>query len=473
MRIPFVGSSATARSLNADAERSVNCFLEYDQGNPRAPIALYGTPGLVLRATLGTSPVRGVLVCGSYAYWVGGNTVYRMDTAYAVTTLGTIGTASGRVGLAQNGTEVLIVDGATGWIATSTTLTQITDVDFPNGVTKATCQDGYFLVNGDGSGSTYWNETPNTGTAWNGLDFGTAEGSPDASVGILSDHRELWVFGTQSTEIWVNTGDADALFQRSGNTFIEQGTASGDTVTAMNNTVYWLGKGRDGQGIVFRAEGYQPRRISTHALEHAILGYATISDAFAFCFQMAGHSFYALTFPTADATWLYDAATEQWFEWAWRDPADNTLHRHRASCCVFFNGQHLVGDRETGEVYSLDLDTYTDAGDPIKRIRATQTTHAGGKRLFFGQLTVDMETGVGLTSGQGSAPLLMLRYSNDGGHTWSNEKTCSLGAIGAYGARAKFGPSGSAKGGRVWEISLTDPVRFAVFGADVDVEAGT
>jgi hypothetical protein len=472
MKIPFVGASATARSLNANAERSVNCFLEMDNGNPRAPIALYGTPGMVLRATLGTAPVRGALVCGSYAYWVAGNTVYRMDTAYAVTTLGTIGTSSGRVGLAQNGAEVLIVDGAAGWIATSSALTQITDVDFPAGVTKAACQDGYFLVNGDGTGRTYWNETPNTGSAWNGLDFGTAEGSPDASVGILSDHRELWIFGTQSAEIWVNTGDADALFQRSGNTFIEQGTVSGDTAQAMNNTVYWLGKGRDGQGIVFRAEGYQPRRISTHALEHAILGYSTIADAFAFCFQMAGHSFYALSFPTADTTWLYDAATEQWVEWLWRDPADSALHRHRANCAVFFNGQHLVGDWETGEVYGLDLDTYTDAGDPIKRIRATQTTIAA-KRLFFGQLTVDMETGVGLTSGQGSAPLLMLRYSSDGGHTWSNEKTASIGAIGNYGARVRFGPSGSARGGRVWEISCTDPVRFAVFGADVDVEAGT
>jgi hypothetical protein len=169
MKIPFVGASATARSLNANAERSVNCFLEMDNGNPRAPIALYGTPGMVLRATLGTAPVRGALVCGSYAYWVAGNTVYRMDTAYAVTTLGTIGTSSGRVGLAQNGAEVLIVDGAAGWIATSSALTQITDVDFPAGVTKAACQDGYFLVNGDGTGRTYWNETPNTGSAWNGL----------------------------------------------------------------------------------------------------------------------------------------------------------------------------------------------------------------------------------------------------------------------------------------------------------------
>lgn len=472
MKIPFVGPSATARSRNANAQRSVNCFLEYDQGNPRAPVALYGTPGMVLRATLGTSPVRGGIVCGSYLYWVSGNTVYRMDTAYATTTLGTIGTASGRVGIAQNGTQVIIVDGVAGWLATSTTLTQIADVDFPNGVTKATCQDGFFLVTGDGTGAYYWNETPNSGSAWNGLDVASAEGSPDANIGILSDHRELWILGTNSGEIHVNTGDADALFQRSGNTFIEQGAASGDTLQAMNNTVYWLGHGKDGQGIVFRAEGYNPVRISTHAVEEAIRGYSTISDAFAFCFQMAGHSFYALSFPTADATWLYDAATQQWSEWLWRDPADNELHRHRANDCVFFNGEHLVGDWESGKVYALDLDTYTDAGDPIKRIRATETMHAGGKRMFFGELTIDMETGVGLTSGQGSDPQLMLRYSNDGGHTWSNEKTRSIGAIGEYGARVKFGPSGAARNGRVWEISMTDPVKWCVFGADVQAEAG-
>jgi hypothetical protein len=472
MRVPFVGPSATARSTNANAQRSVNCFLEYDNSNPRTPIALYGTPGMVLRATLGTAPVRGAIVCGSYSYWVSGNTVYRMDTAYAVTTLGTIGTATGRVGLAQNGTQVLIVDGQKGWIATSSALAEVVDADFPDGVTKAAFQDGFFLVAGDDTGRVYWNETPNSGTVWNGLDFGTAEGSPDATVGIISDHREVWVFGTQSTEIWVNTGDADALFQRSGNTFIEQGTVSGDTAQAMNNTVYWLGRGKDGQGLVFRAEGYQPRRISSHALEHAILGYETISDAFAFCYQMAGHSFYVLTFPSADATWFYDAATDLWYEWLWRDSADNLLHRHRSNCCVFFNGQHLVGDWETGEVYSLDMDTYTDAGDLIQRIRRTQTLRSE-KALFFGPGTIDMEPAVANASYPD--PMVMLRYSDNDGRSWSNEKQLRLGAVGEYGKRVRIPMTGSTKPGRgrVWELSMTDGVKFAVFGADVDVEAGT
>lgn len=473
MKIPFVGAEYVARSLSAGAQRSVNCFMEYqkaEDGTAR-PVALYGTPGLVLRATASTTVHRGAIRAGSYSYWVVGNTVYRMDSAYALTSCGTIGTSSGRVGIAWNGTQCLIVDGVAGWIVTGTTLAQIVDVDFPNGVTAATCQDSYFLVAGDGSGRAYWCETPNSGTAWNGLDFATAEGNPDNAVGILSDHREVWIPGTETTEIFVNTGDADALFQRSGNAYIQQGAASAATMCAMNNTVYWLGSGKDGQGIVFRAEGYNPVRCSDHSLEEAIRGYSTISDAYAFTFQVAGHSFYALSFPTADATWLYDAATDKWYEWAWRDPALNELHRHRAACCIFFNGEHLVGDWETGEIYALDLDTYTDNGDPIMRLRRTQTARSAG-RLFFGALTVDMEAGV--ANADCADPQVMLRYSNDDGHSWSNIKQKSIGAVGEYGKRVKFGPTGSSKPGRgrVWELSMTDPVKFAVFGADVDVTEG-
>jgi hypothetical protein len=473
MKIPFVGASNTARSLSSSAERTVNAYLEYQkQGDGVSrPVALYGTPGLLLRLTLGASPVRQAIRAGSFVYWVAGNTVYRMDSSYAATSCGTIGTSSGAVSMAWNGTQVLIVDGLAGWIVTGTALAQIVDVDFPNGVTAATCQDGFFLVAGDGSGRLYWNETPNAGTNWNGLDFSTAEGNPDNTVGLVSNHREVWIPGTETTEIFIATGDADALFARSGNAYLQQGTVSGRTVQPMNNTVYWLGAGKDGQGIVFRAEGYNPIRISDHALEEAIRGYSTISDAYAFTFQIVGHSFYALTFPTADATWLYDAATDKWYEWAWRDSSDNTLHRHRASCCVFFNGEHLVGDWETGEVYALDLDTYTDNGDLIQRIRRTQTLRSD-KRLFFGLGTIDMESAVANASYPD--PKVMLRYSDDDGRTWSNEKQLSLGAVGEYGKRVRIPPTGSTKPGRgrVWELSMTDGVKFALFGADVDVEAG-
>jgi hypothetical protein len=204
-------------------------------------------------------------------------------------------------------------------------------------------------------------------------------------------------------------------------------------------------------------------------LEEAIRGYSTISDAFAYCFQMAGHSFYVLTFPTADATWLYDAATDRWFEWLWRDPAENVFHRHRSNCCVFFNGEHLVGDWETGKVYGLDLDTYMDDEDPIRMLRRTQCLNDDGARLFFEEVQIDMETGV--ANEDCEDPQVMLRYSNDGGHTWSNEKQRSIGQVGQYGARVKFGPTGSGRN-RVWELAITDPVKRAVFGAFARVAKG-
>lgn len=472
MKIPFVGPSATARSVNANAQRTVNCYLEFDQANPPRPVALYGLPGLLLKLTFPTSPVRGGIKFNDlYSYWVAGDTVYRVDTSYAVTSLGAIGTSTGQVGLASNGTEVLVVDGTGGWLCTGASFAAIADPDFPTGVTKATTQDSYFLVAGDGSGRFYWNETPNTGTAWNGTDFASAEGDPDNLLAILSDHREVWLIGAETGEIFINTGDADQLFQRSGNAFLQQGTAAAGTVRAMNNTIYWLGNGKDGQGIVFSAQGYNPVRVSTHAVETAIGGYGSISDALAFCFQIQGHAFYCLTFPTADATWLYDAATQQWYEWAWRDPATNELHRHRANCCVFFNGKQLVGDWETGKVYSLELDTYTDNTDPILRLRSTQALHDASVELSVDRLRIDMETGVGLATGQGSDPQLMFRFSKDGGRSWSSYDQASIGAAGEYGKRVLFGPLGTGDDW-VFEISMTDPVKFAVFGADADVTQG-
>ncbi|MCR4301597.1 MAG: packaged DNA stabilization protein, partial [Sulfuricaulis sp.] len=321
-----------------------------------------------------------------------------------------------------------------GWIINlaAGTLTEITDPDFPSGVKRATYQDGFFCVAGDGTQRFYINFSPNVGTSWDGLDFASAEGSPDHTIGIISDHRELWLFGERSAEVWVNTGNSDFPFERSGNAFIEHGCAAAGTIAKIDNTVFWLGSDASGAGIVWRADGYTPLRVSTHAIEKAIAGY-TISDATAFTYQQEGHSFYVLTFPTDSKTWVYDAATQLWHERAWRDPSTNELYRWRPACHCYFNREHLVGDYADGRVYSLDLDTYTDDGDPIKRIRATAATEHEQKRVFYNSLTIDMETGVGLASGQGSAPLLMVRWSDDGGHTWTSGTTVGIGGIGVGG----------------------------------------
>ncbi len=469
MKVPFVGPSYTVRSLNADAQKSLNCYLEVDQTSDRAPVALYGRPGSTVAFTLPTSPTRGCIAQGSNSFWVAGDSVYVVNSSLVATLLGTIGTSTGRVSMASNGTEVIIVDGVNGWLATTTTLTQITDGDFPNGVRVVTQQDGYFIVTGNDSDAFYLNETPRVGDAWSGTEFASAEGSPDYTIGCISDHRELWLFGETSIEIWVNTGNPDFPFERSNTTFIEQGCAAAQTIAAMNNTLYWMGRSKQGDGMVFKAQGYTPVRISTHAIEKAILSYGDISDAFSFCFQMEGHSFYVLTFPTSNATWVYDASTEQWAEWSWRDPNLNTDNRWRPNCYCFQASKHLAGDYESGDVYELSLDVNTDDGVPIRFLRRSQTMQRDQKRLFFSVLQVDMETAS--TTDPAANPTMMLRWSDDGGHSWSDYRSVSIGKVGQYGARARFTRLGQGRN-RVWEISITDDVPRAILGAFAEVKAG-
>lgn len=471
MKIPFVGGSNTARSVDAANERTVNGYLEMaKQGDGTTrPVALYGMPGLVLRTILEASGHRGAIESNGFAYFVSGSHIYRMASDFSVVDCGGIGTNAGRVGIATNGVEVLVVDGANGWLVTGTLLSQIIDPDFPNGVTGAAAIDTYFIVFGDGSQKFYWSENPLSGVAWNGLDFASAEGSPDDIVGGVVDHRQLWFIGGDSGEVFDNTGNPDQPFQRSGSTFIEQGTASAWTVKSFDNTVVWLSRNKDGQGIFLRTQGGSPVRFSTHAVETAMAGYSTIDDAFAWVFQMHGHTFYVVSFPTADATWFFDAASGEWFEWSWRDPLTNQDHRHRIASHVFLAGKHLVGDWQDGSVYTLEMGAFTDNGVLIRLLRRTQTL-SDVKRLFFGQLLVDMETGV--ANDACPDPQVMLRYSDDAGRNWSTVRTASLGKIGEFGRRVRFGPSGSGRN-RVWELSITDPVKRAIFGADVDVTKGS
>jgi hypothetical protein len=472
MKIPFVGPSYQARSLRVDAQRAVNCYLEQNPAGT-TPLALYGTPGLTLRATVGTGPHRGQITQGGYDYVVSGSGVYRVDSNWSATLLGTLGTGSGIVGMATNGTEVLIVDGQRGWLATEDDLTLITDEDFPNGVTSAGYLDTFFLVGGDGSGQFYCNESPNTGSAWNGLDFATAEGNPDPIQRLLVDHREAWLVGKVTTEVYVNTGAADFPFERNGSVFIESGTPAPWSVVSMDNSLYMLGQDDTGAGVVYKIQGYNPVRVSTHAIETAIAGYTNITDAVGYSMLYHGHAWYVLSFPSANRTWVYDAATGSWFEWLYRNPNTNSLNRHRGLTHAYFGGKHLVGDWEDGKLYSLEDSVYTDNGDPILRLRATQSLDSDdGESIFYEQLVIEMETGVGLDTGQGSEPLLMMRYSNDSGRTWSNYKTKTIGASGRYGTRVKFGPTGAGRN-RVWEISMTDPVAFVVVGASARATRGS
>lgn len=464
IRIPFLGGSSTGRSVTVNAARTVNLVPELDPEG-KSPIALYGTPGLTRFADTTTGAGRGMHVADGRLFAAVGRTLYEIDSAGAATARGSLGTSCGPVVFADNGKQLVAVDGTYGYRVTlsDNTFFGLFSEEWSK-ATHVAFHDGYFVLNESDTGKFVVSSLYDTDI--DALDFATAEGSPDKLASLLVDHRELWLFGEDTTEVWYNSGAADFPFARLDGAFIEHGCAAPYSPAKADNAVFWLSRDRTGHGHVMRAQGYQPQIVSTRSVEHAIQGYGTISDARGYTYQQGGHTFYVLTFPAADATWVYDVATQLWHERMWWD---GTEHRHRGECYAFAYGKPLVLDHSNGKIYEFDLDSYTDDGAAIRSIRRTQHHQQLGARIFWAQLQVDMETGVGLSSGQGSDPQAMLRWSDDGGRTWSSEHWRSFGKLGEYRARAIWRRLGQSRD-RVYELTVTDPVKRVIVDAWADVE---
>jgi hypothetical protein len=280
------------------------------------------------------------------------------------------------------------------------------------------------------------------------------------------------VFGTDSTEVWYNAGLANFPLSPVQGAFNEIGCVAAYSVAKLDNTLFWLGSDPRGQGIVYRANGYSASRVSTHAIEYAIAQYGNISNALAYTYQQEGHSFYVLSFPSANATWVYDVSTQAWHQRAGWNTSAGEFTRHRSNCQCNFGGNIIVGDFENGNIYTFDLDVYADNGAIQKWLRSWRALPAGQnnlKRTAHHSLQLDCESGTGLNTGQGSDPEIMLRWSDDGGHTWSNEYLSKMGKIGEFYRRVFWRRLGMTLKlrDRVYEISMTDPVKVAIMGAEL------
>ena len=398
-----------------------------------------------------------------------GPTLFQIDSNWNAVAKGTIA-GTGPVSMADNGIQLFVAANPQGYIYNANTdvFQQITDPDFPGAGTVGYL-DGYFVFNEPNS-QKIWVTQLLDGTSVDPLDFASAEGNPDDVVAIFVDHREVWVYGTNSTEVWYNAGLLDFPLTRIQGAYNELGCAAPYSIAKMDNQIYWLGKDARGQGMVYRAAGYMGQRISTHAIEWQMQEYSDLSDAVGYTYQQDGHSFYVLNFPTADTTWVFDVATGAWHERA--SFQNGEFNRHRANCQMFFNSENVIGDYQNGKIYKFDLETFSDDGQPQKWLRSWRALPTGANNLartVQHSMQLDCETGVGLNLGQGSNPQVMLRWSDDGGHTWSNEHWKSMGRIGRYGYRTIWRRLGATMKirDRVYEVSGTDPVRIYIMGAEL------
>ena len=337
-------------------------------------------------------------------------------------------------------------------------------IQFPDGFvpTSLTFQDGYFIVSRAGTGRFYISDLLNP-SGWYALDYATAEGLHDNLVAVHSNNRDLWLLGSESIEIWYNSGESAFPFARYSGGFINIGCKAARSVVSSEQGVFWL----DNKGQVRLGLGVQSNVISTPQIDYQISLLTEQADAVGFCYIQKGHAFYQLTLGAVGSakTFVFDITTKYW-----HTRATGTVNRrHPAQCYAFFNEKHLVGHWARGHILELDFNAHTNNEEMFKAIRAAQSIHADRKRIFHKSLEIEFESGVGVDASTDSEAIL--GWSDDGGHTWSNQHTATFGKLGEYTKRAIWRRLGNSRG-RIYRVTIDDPVKRVIIGAHLEIEGG-
>ena len=368
--------------------------------------------------------------------------------------------------------------------------------------------DNYFVYNNPGT--QQWGSSDLLSTISSSTSYAFKDGAPDKLVALIVDHREVYLMGEASSEVWTDVGAVPFPFQRIPGTSTQQGIVAQFSLVRLGNSFAYVSRNNRGQGQIMQMEGYIPKRISTHAVE-ATLTNQYISDAISWTYQLEGHEIYVTTFPTLNLTWAYDTTTEMWHKWLYTAD-DGSYQRHRGNCSAVFQGLVMVGDYENGKIYSLDKQNYTDNGQNIRRLRRAPHLVSDFQRQYFDELQIQFQPGVGTTGlsapngdiyvglnyiiypdasfligplqsfviGQQvsvntnittTLPQAMLRWSNDGGSTWSKEYWVSIGQLGKYRNRAIWRRLGTARD-RIFEVAITDPVNAVIISANLKASGG-
>jgi hypothetical protein len=305
--------------------------------------------------------------------------------------------------------------------------------------------------------------------------------------------------GEASSEVWTDVGAVPFPFQRIPGTSTQHGIGAQFSLSRLGNSFAYVSRNSRGQAQIMQMNGYIPERISTHAVENTLAN-KYIADAIAWTYQLEGHEVYVVTFPTLQLTWAYDVATQMWHKWLYLNDQGN-YERHRGNCCTLFQGMVLVGDYDNGKIYMLDRTNFTDDGQTIRRLRRAPHLVTDLQRQYFDELQIQFQPGVGLqpttssssttavcgiaisgiavcgTSGASTAntggvnPQAMLRWSSDGGSTWSNEHWVSIGKQGKYRNRAIWRRLGWSRD-RVFEVVVSDPVFATIISSNLKATQG-
>ena len=477
MRVELLSSAYSGKSIIASGQECVNLYAEFNANtDPQAPakVTYYPTPGSQVYAqnTEYIFPSRGAYRTSlGTAYHVVGQNVYSVGNDGTEVVIGIIANRPSIVKMKDNGLVVVLVDGVNGYVIdmVSNNFGKITDPNF-YGSDFVELLDTFFIFNRPRTNQFFIsvsnaNFTLLTTTgAFDPLDIAAKAGFNDPIVGIASIHRELWLIGNLTTEVWIGTGAADFYFQQQQGAYINHGCGAQYSISTIDTIVFFIMQDMQGNGIVVMGGNYETTEISTPRIVSEFKSYATLEDAIGYCFQIGDHAFYALVFPTANKGWLYDLTTKQWSEWNWCDNNGNLL-RPRGNCCMFAFNKILVGDWENGKLLELSLSLYMDEDQPIVWIRTFPHMTNNNEKITYNSFDLDAE--VGTIEDQEATALVSLSWSDDKGKSYGNPVLQSMGKTGDYTLVPSWNRLGQARD-RVFKISSSSNAQTAINGAFIN-----
>ena len=462
--VNLTGGTYKHKSLPVSAQVTRN-FWPQKQSDAKSASEniLTSFPGLKSFGSQAGGLDRGMFEHLGILYKVTGNTLYTVSSNGTHTSRGTI-PDTGRCRFAPLGDSVIIVTGGKPYICDGSTVTLISDSDLESPNAAGSLNNQIIF---DGDGGRFVVSNAGDATTINGLNYATAESNADNIIRPYIFNQTLLLFGDKTIEPWWNTGTGNPPFERVDTGIINVGLGALDSVSNNDTVVYFFGD--DDQ--VYVLQGYNAGVISTEPMAREFAGYTTTEDAIGWCFTFGGYNFYLLTFPTEDKSWIYQEGGE-FFELS----SGTSGGRWIANSYAYCFRKHLIADHRNGNIYELNDTTYTENGAAIVRTRDSAPIHGGllkapGKRLEMNRFEILLESGTGLISGQGSDPVIMLSFSDDGGRTFSTEMWGTTGQIGEYQFKVEWFALGSFDS-RILRIRTSDPVNYTIFSGAADIEIG-
>lgn len=458
--VPIFGGGTYYKSATVTRQRRLNCYYENRPDQDKSKIAIYGTPGLQLIATVSTplnKPLRAFLGTQTAIYAVAYNKFMQLSTTGAILYSYTLTTYVGLVSMVNSSTQGVLVDGGNGYVLSAGTMSPISM--FPaTGARTVTFCSGFFVAEQPGT-QKFWVSNAFDGTTWNALAFASASSDSDNILAVDQLNGILLIYMQQGMEFWSNQGLSPQPFAPLISAANQLGLAAIFSRVHVNQTIIFLAQTQEGAVQFAQVVGYNVNIISDADIDELINSFTVTSDCIGLTYQVGQHKMAQFTFVTANRTLLYDTSTGLWSEA--QTGTSEIPARHVANLSAYYNGYTYLSDYATNKVYKMSETQYTDNGVSILRELITRHVLSQFNRVRISLLYLDMETGVGLQTGQGNNPQVMLQISKDNGRKWSAERWRSLGAVGQYRNRVLWRRFGTSRD-YVFRIRMTDPVKFVI-----------